>query len=631
MCGIAGFFEYDHRGHAPSEAELLLIRDAMAQRGPDGAGLWIAANRRVGLAHRRLSILDVSDNAAQPMFTADNQLGIVFNGEIYNFKSLRNRMLAKGHRFRSTGDTEVLLALYREYGEEMLLHLRGMFAFALFDAKRRTLLLARDPLGIKPLYFSQAHGVVTFASQVKALLASPAVDRTPDPAAHAGFYLWGNVPEPYTLYRGVRSLPAGHCMTLKLDGGEPRVRCYAHLVDELVDGTTRAQYPATKPDKVILHDALRETVEQHMVSDVPVAVFLSAGLDSATTLALMSELPGVQIRSLTLGFDTMRNTPLDETPIAETLARIYGAEHRSYFVGREVFQQERAHLLHAMDQPTVDGVNTYFVSRMSKQAGFKVALSGLGGDELFAGYPSYIQVPRIVESLSTVGSLPVVGKLWRIVTAQAMKRMTSPKYAGLLEYGGSYPGAYLLRRGLYMPWELPSVMDPDMAAQGLRELHPLLSMKETLRPFQNMTGPAASRLRVTALEMSMYMRQQLLRDADWAGMAHSVEIRTPFVDFQLLHDLAPLLAGPNPPGKQQMAACPARALPRDVLDRPKTGFGVPVREWLMSGASPRPGQWMDRGLRGWSRLILDHFLTTDPQPLCPSSLSHIPASQASLP
>jgi asparagine synthase (glutamine-hydrolysing) len=321
----------------------------------------------------------------------------------------------------------------------------------------------------------------------------------------------------------------------------------------------------------------------------------------------------------------MRNTPLDETPIAETLARIYGAEHRSYYVGRETFQQERAHLLHAMDQPTVDGVNTYFVSRMSKLAGFKVALSGLGGDELFAGYPSYRQVPRIVESLSAVGSMPVFGKVWRVVTAQTMKRMTSPKYAGLLEYGGSYPGAYLLRRGLYMPWELPNVMDPDMAAQGLRELHPLLSMEEMLRPFENMTGPIASRLRVTALEMSMYLRQQLLRDADWAGMAHSVEIRTPFVDFKLLHDLAPLLGGPNPPGKQQMAASPAHALPRDVLDRPKTGFNVPVREWLMNGAAPETGRPMERGLRGWSRLILDHFLSNDAAPLRPSSSPAIPA------
>jgi len=627
MCGIAGFFEYDSRGHAPSGQELLAVREAMVQRGPDGAGLWIAPNSRTGLAHRRLSILDVSENGAQPMFTADGRFGIVFNGAIYNFNALRNKLLAKGHRFRSTGDTEVLLALYREYGEEMLHQLRGMFAFAIYDVKRRSMLIARDPLGIKPLYFSQSRGVVSFASQVKALLTLPSVDRTPDPAAQAGFYLWGAVPEPYTLYRGIRSLPAGHCMTLRQDGGEPQLRCYAHLVDELADGVTRAQYPATKGAREILHESLRETVQRHMVSDVPVAVFLSAGLDSATTLALMSELPDVQIRSLTLGFDTMRDTPLDETPIAETLARIYGAQHRSYYVGSDTFQQERANLLQAMDQPTVDGVNTYFVSRMSRQAGFKVALSGVGGDELFAGYPSYRQVPRIVESLSTASSIPVLGRVWRIVTAETIKRMTSPKYAGLLEYGGSYPGAYLLRRGLYMPWELPSVMGPDMAAQGLRELHPLLSMEEMLRPFESMTGPIASRLRVTALEMSMYMRQQLLRDADWAGMAHSVEIRTPLVDFKLLHDLAPLLAGPNPPGKLQMASCPTHALPPEVLNRPKTGFEVPVREWLMNGSTPDEDMPMERGLRSWSRLILNHFLTTDPVAACPAPAADTPASQ----
>jgi asparagine synthase (glutamine-hydrolysing) len=622
MCGIAGFFEYDHRGLAPTQQALLTLRDAMRLRGPDGAGLWMSPDRRVGLAHRRLSILDVSENGAQPMFTADGQLGIVFNGEIYNFHVLRNRLLARGHRFRSTGDTEVLLALYREYGEDMLSHLRGMFAFAIFDVRKRSMLIARDPLGIKPIYYNQSNGVVSFASQVKALTTLPSVDLTPDPAGQAGFYLWGSVPTPYTLYRGIRSLPAGHCMTLYQDGREPKMRCYAHMVDELADGATRAQYPSSKSSRQILHDALKETVEHHMVSDVPVAIFLSAGLDSATTLALMSELPNVQIRSLTLGFDVMRGTPLDESPTAEMLANMYGAQHRSYFVGRETFQQERANLLHAMDQPTVDGVNTYFVSRMSRQAGFKVALSGLGGDELFAGYPSYRQVPRIVNSLSAISSVPVLGRLWRKVTTETMKRFTSPKYAGLLEYGGTYPGAYLLRRGLYMPWELPTLMDPDMAAQGLRELHPLLSMAEMLRPFDNMTGPVASRLRVTALEMSMYMRQQLLRDADWAGMAHSVEIRTPFVDFKLLHDLAPLLAGPRPPGKLEMASSPARALPPEVLQRPKTGFGVPVREWLMSGSSTSKDKTMERGLRGWSRLILNHFLEDSP-----ASAVNIPAAE----
>jgi asparagine synthase (glutamine-hydrolysing) len=568
----------------------------------------MAPDRRAGLAHRRLSIIDITESASQPMFTEDAAFGITFNGEIYNYNSLRNKLLAKGHRFRSTGDTEVLLALYREYGEEMLGHLRGMFAFAIYDVKQRSIFLARDPLGIKPLYFNQAGGVVTFASQVKALLALPSVDRSPEPAGHAGFYLWGTVPEPYTLYRGIRSLPAGHCMTLRQNGSEPSVRCHAHLVDELADGTTRAQYPSNRSPDELLHDTLLDAVQSHTVSDVPVALFLSAGRDSATILALISELPDVSIQALTLGFDTMRNTSLDETPLAETLAHIYGAAHHSYYVGREAFQQERASLFHAMDQPTIDGVNTYFVSRMSRQAGFKVALSGIGGDELFAGYPSYHQVPQLVETLSTVASIPLLGKAWRMVSAPVMKRMTSPKYAGVLEYGGTYPGAYLLRRGLYMPWELPSVMDPDMAAEGLRELHPLLSMQEMLRPLQHISEPAVQRLRITALEMSIYLRQQLLRDADWAGMAHSIEIRTPFVDFKLLRDLAPLLGGQNPPGKHAMATSPARRLPSDVLLRPKTGFAVPVREWLISGNAPGTAPKAERGLRGWSRLILDHFL-----------------------
>ena len=232
MCGIAGIYAYG-LGSAPAErAELLAMRESMLRRGPDGEGLWIAPHGRAGLAHRRLSIIDLSEAGAQPMSTPDGRLWIIFNGEIYNFRQLRAELEKRGHRFRSTSDTEVLLGLYVEHGADMVRHLRGMFAFGIWDEQQRTLFLARDPFAIKPLYYSDAHGTFRFASQVKALLAGGRVDTSPDPAGHAGFFLWGAVPEPYTTYRAIRALPAG-CTLLVSEKGVRAPSRYFSVCEEI--------------------------------------------------------------------------------------------------------------------------------------------------------------------------------------------------------------------------------------------------------------------------------------------------------------------------------------------------------------------------------------------------------------
>ncbi len=621
MCGLAGFFsQVSQASNSPlgdlspqrvaRERELLVVRDTMLSRGPDGAGCWISYDGSVGLAHRRLSILDLSDRAAQPMaLLADGPepvLRIVFNGEVYNFRELREELESTGHRLRSTGDTEVLLALYREYGPAMVKRLRGMFAFAIYDPKRHEVFLARDPMGIKPLYVATVRGTIHFASQVKALTRVAGVDLSPDPAGTVSFYLWGSVSEPYTMYKGIRALPAGCTMLLRRDG--------VRQVERYADPVTVLSEALREPTKVltaarrdeILHDALRDTVRNHMISDVPVALFLSAGLDSASLLGLMSEIDEGRTRSLTLGFDVTRGSSADETELAKRLAAHYGANHESVYVGQNDFADERERLLDAMDQPTIDGINTYFISRMSHQAGYKVAISGVGGDELFAGYPSFRDIPRIVRGLSPFTGIPGIGKAWRLVSGSVLKSMTSPKYAGLLEYGGSYGGAYLLRRGLYMPWELRELMDPELAAEGLKELHPILTMQQMLQPFNGNSTAIADRLRVSALELSLYMRQQLLRDSDWAGMAHSVEIRVPLVDYALLTTLAPLLASDAAPGKKQMAEAASKSLPAAIMNRPKSGFHVPVREWLMSDTAGT-STFKERGLRGWAKLVAERY------------------------
>lgn len=595
MCGIAVIFSYLDRSPVDRD-ELLRVRNRMAARGPDGAGDWFSTDGCIGLGHRRLAIIDLSESGAQPMQSDDGNLVIVFNGEIYNYRELRDGLLAKGVRFRSGSDTEVLLHLYAEEGEGMLKAIRGMYAFAIWDARKKGLFLARDPFGIKPLYFSDDGNTIRVASQVKALVAGGGVDISPEPAGHVGFFLWGNIPEPYTLYKGIRSLPPG--TSLWVDTlGRKKQKTFCSISEEYANPGNGSSW--TDPDKSRprLREILLDSVRHHLVADVPVGVFLSSGLDSTSLTALVSEIAPGSLNTITLGFREYRGTENDETPLAEQVARQYGATHRTIWVERSDFQAELPKLLDAMDQPTTDGVNSYFVSYAAVRAGLKVALSGLGGDEIFGSYPSFRQIPRMVAVLNPVSGIPVAGKAFRVISAPVLKYLTSPKYASLLEYGGSYGGAYLLRRGMYMPWELPELLDGDMAREGWDALQTLARLEETVRGIGN------SFLKVSALETSWYMRNQLLRDTDWASMAHSLEIRVPLVDIALLRNLLPMLGKENSPSKLDVAATPAQPLPAAVHLRRKTGFSIPVREWFLR----EDGAAGERGLRGWAKRIYRCF------------------------
>ena len=500
MCGIAGIFAYHPSAPPVDVEEALKIREAMRSRGPDGAGLWLSPDKRLALAHRRLSIIDLSEAGVQPMATPDQSVRVVFNGEIYNYRELRNGLEHQGHRFQSQSDTEVLLHLYQEYGEAMMDRLRGMYAFAIWDTVRQSLLLGRDPFGIKPLYYADDGKTLRFASQVKALLAGGAVDTSPQPAGHAGFFLWGYVPEPYTLFQGVRALPAGSTYLQDLRGKSVS-KSFCTIPAELAKAYEAGKVSAL--DKEARRDelgrALADSIKHHLVADVPVGIFLSSGLDSSTIMALAAQGQG-QLHSITLGFQELRGSASDETAFAAKIAARYGTIHQTQWITREDFAGDYQRILEVMDQPATDGVNMYFVAKIAAAAGMKTALSGLGGDELFGGYPSFRDIPRMARTFSLARSFPGLGRMCRQVAAPVLKRFISPKYAGLLEYGGSYAGAYLLRRGLFMPWELPEVMDPDMARAGWQALQPLVRLEETI------PHPSEDFLTVSALEMVWYMR-----------------------------------------------------------------------------------------------------------------------------
>jgi len=569
MCGLNGIFAYNSSASSPKHAELIATRDFMRARGPDGFGEWWSEDRRLGLGHRRLSIIDLSDRALQPMASEDGLYRVVFNGEIYNLPDIRRELEGQGVRFRTTSDTEALLHLYARDGAAMVHRLRGMFAFAIWDDQRRGLFLARDPYGIKPLYVANDGATFRFASQVKALLAGGQISRDPEPAGIVGFHLWGSVPEPFTLYREIRSLPAGH--TQWIDSAGPRSPVsYLSIAMVLTEGS---RLPC-RADEVgpRVRDGVLSSVRAHLLADVEVGLFLSAGVDSGALLGLLRDAGQQTVRCVTLCFDALRGTSEDEVSLAKDVARHYGAEHVVRRVSLKEFGSELPKILEAMDQPSIDGINTWFVAKAASEVGLKVAMSGVGGDELFAGYPSFRQIPLWVNALRIPCAVPGLGRAAQRIGSMLGTFRRVPKALGVLEYGGTYAGAYFLRRGVFLPFELKNCLDPDLLEIGLDALQLLSRIQEqALTPC-----PRSPTARVVSLESTLYLRHQLLRDTDWAGMAHGLEIRTPLVDHELLKCLAPVVPRfRRGGGKSALAQSPSKPLLKATVNRAKVGFGTP--------------------------------------------------------
>jgi asparagine synthase (glutamine-hydrolysing) len=569
MCGITALFAY--RASRVDRDELEAITARMIPRGPDAGGTWVSPDERVGLGSRRLAIIDLSDEGTQPMWDVERDLVIVFNGEIYNYAELRASLERGGARFHSRTDTEVLLQLYRRDGARMVGLLRGMFAFAIWDTRARRLFVARDPYGIKPLYLADDGSTIRIASEVKALLAGGAVSTAIDPAGAAGFFLTGSVPEPFSVRRDVRAVEPGTAFFIDDERGINELRRYYSIAEVF----ERARHQSCLVDpRVYLRERIDESLSQHLVSDVPIGVFLSAGIDSSALACLATDLSSRPLHTFTLAFQEFRGRPDDEAPLAERFAAEIGTVHTTRVVTRDEFLADLPRFFERMDQPTIDGVNTWFVSKAVHEAGVKVALSGLGGDELFGGYPSFTNVPKMVR----LARLPLASTL-------AGFFLRHPKADLIPSLGSTWSGAWVLQRGLFMPDELPGILGADVAREGLERLALQELIDRTMQP-----DPATSFGRVATMEASLYMRNQLLRDADWASMAHSVEVRTPLVDASLLRQIAPLLLEHGREGKELLAS----VLPPWLRDRKKTGFFVPMTQWMdlpPDGTSTRMRSW----------------------------------------
>jgi asparagine synthase (glutamine-hydrolysing) len=586
MCGINGIVSFGAGAPPVDVDELMRTHEAMRSRGPDAAGLWLSPDGRVGFGHRRLSIIDVSDRANQPMVSREGDVVLTFNGEIYNYKELRG-----DETFATESDTEVVLRMYRKFGAAMLARLRGMFALAIWDARTNTLFLARDPYGIKPLYYANDGGTFRFASQAKALLGGGRVSASRDPAGVTGFLLRGHVPEPFTIYEDIRMLAAGSWMTVTRDGpSEPRR--YFSIAQVLRDAVNEGRRSSDDDRAAIIAEGVRESVRYHLVSDVPVGAFLSAGRDSGSIVGLAAE-TGIPLQTITMCFEGQKN---DETSLAAVVARHYGTSHHSATLSRTAFRDELPRALDAMDQPTLDGLNSYFVCKAAAELGWKVALSGTGGDELFGGYSTFRTIPRFVRAMRPFRRTPGIAAAFRRACNRIARDPArfSPKTPYTLQYCISYEGAYLMKRGLFLPEELPSIIDADLAREGLKRLCLLDRIREVITP-----DPGTPFARVAAMESSLLLRNQLLRDIDWASMAHSIEVRVPLVDAFLLRKIAPAVLSKN--GKELLTRAPKQPLPHAILTRKKTGFTIPNVAWL----DDRRRMATHFGMRPWALYILE--------------------------
>ena len=579
MCGIAGAI-----GSVDNAVIEAVERMSAAQRhrGPDSSGFWVSDRGDCGtgavLAHQRLAIIDLSEDGGQPMTDPETGNVIIFNGEIYNFHALRRELEKGGAQFRSRSDTEVILKAYARWGAEGVAHLRGMFAFALWDAAERTLFFARDRLGIKPLYVCSVvrpggTRTLLFASEVRALLASNLVERELDPIALASYVWNGFVIGPNTIVRGVELLPAATCAIGSEDGRLLYPRRYWGL-----------PVIATRPqEKEELEEQLLAAVQMHLVSDVPLGVFLSGGIDSSAVAALAVRSGTTRIRTFNIGFD---ETVYDESPHARAVARALDTEHHELRLTQETFRRELPAALASLDQPTFDGLNTYFVSRAVREAGLTVALAGTGGDELFGGYNTFRDVPWAARWSRRFAGLPP-GLLRRVADTVTRARSGFADVPPQTRWGKL--GDALAAQGKLLDTYQVSyaLFSSDFSRRLIKErvngeVHVGLPSPVS-QELGEMIADCGQLSAISMLELRCFLGERLLRDTDAASMASSLEVRVPFLDHEVVAAASALTDEQRfePLGKKRVLREIALAgLDRTMFDRPKAGFVLPIDMWV---------------------------------------------------
>jgi asparagine synthase (glutamine-hydrolysing) len=555
MCRIVGFIGYQRNSIDDIEKTIINMRDVVAHGGPDDCGVHIDTNKGLALGHRRLSILDLSTLGHQPMSNDDETIWITYNGEIYNFVEIRRTLKTGGYRFRSNTDTEVVLKCYEEWGEKAFAKFAGMFAFAIYDKRKGLIYLVRDQAGIKPLYYSTSGQILIFASEIKSFKAfDPRWKENEDWRTY--FLIFGHIPEPFTVLHNVFMIPKGSFIKFDITTKTHSSHDYTTtgLTQEIKD------FPEAK-EQIRKHFLI--AVKRHLISDAPIGVFLSGGIDSSLIALVASQFLNDNLRTLSVIFDERE---FSEEEYQKIVLNRIKSNHKSYLVSEKDFTESVEDIFKVMDQPTTDGVNTYFISKCAHEEGLKTVLSGIGGDELFGGYPSFDRIDKVWFLRELNGYIKRLFNLFEHATSHEIKKLSFLSIPNPLSL-------YLLFRGLFSIKTVSQILEIDRKK--------IIEALESI--YMKNTTSLNKRDFVSCIETNLYMQNQLLRDTDFMSMCHSLEVRVPFLDRDFLEvafSIDEKIRFANGTPKHLLAKSFEDILPKDLISRKKQGFSFPLQIWM---------------------------------------------------
>lgn len=551
MCRIAGLVYNDNN---QLKADIELMANSMRRGGPDDFGYYFDEEQHIALGHRRLSIIDLSSAGHQPMMDEDEHTVICYNGEVYNFKDIKTELQAAGCKFRTHSDTEVIIQGYRHWGKEVFGRLKGMFACAILDKANNELVLARDPMGIKPLYYTEADNALVFASEIRAFKTLKRFEENPDWKIY--FYTYGFLPEPVTTLKGVHPLERGTYLVYDLKSKKTTKHKYHQM---RYDAVVTDHKEATE----LIREKLNLAVERHLISDAPIGFFLSGGIDSSLLTLLGKQYKDSGLHTLSIAFNDPRYS---EKKYQDLIAEKVGSEHHVFTLEKEEFLEGLPDIFEAMDQPSTDGVNSYFICKYAKEAGLKAVISGLGADELLGGYSSFKNIST-AKKLSTIPGFLL----------NASKHAPQYKYKKISFLNRKDAiGQYLFSRGYYSVDETAKILGASEAE--VAEKLNVIDVPDYVNGLEDGN-------QMSFLECQIYMQSQLLKDTDYMGMWHSIEVRVPFLDTDFVDAVNMIsnnLKFENNIGKQLLIESFEDVLPREIWDRKKQGFVFPFQEWMKS-------------------------------------------------
>ena len=568
MCGFIASFGQDikHKGFEDAI-------ESLKRRGPDAKGIW--SKDDVFLGSRRLAIFDLNERSNQPMKSICSRYILIFNGAIYNYKNLRKYLIESGIELKTFSDTEVILELFALEGPKMLHRLEGMFAFLIWDIENKEAFAARDPYGIKPLYIGSNSKGLILASQVKTLLATKQIETDKDIYSEFAFKNFGYVIEPNTWFNNIKSLKSGYYIIIR-DRKIITEKKWFNIENFWVRAD-QANIKIPKNEYIkIINEAVTDSVKKHLVADVPIGIFLSGGIDSTLLASIVSSNSKKTITAITVLFDEFEDSNNDETSLAKKVTEKLGLKHHIFKVTKEDFYKDLPEILDAMDQPSIDGINTWYASKAAAKLNLKVVFSGLGGDEIFFGYDHYKKIPFLHKYLNLLKKIPFSKFILEIFLNFLSFMSKDLRWKFILKNSNSISKLWFLKRSILYSDDT-SENKHEKSKLDLNDFYKEFLNKDLEYNFTDM------KIHLSKLDSLFYMRNQLLRDSDWASMYHSIELRTPFVDIKLVEKLKDLMNSYSFHNNKDILKLSFQSiLPKEILHKKKVGFQTPISKWYKS-------------------------------------------------